>query len=275
MTVALYTPKGKALEYAPLAVNLYEGCGFRCRYCYAGRMAHRFGKVDSIEAWRAMAPKPRDGILEALDADCAREAKKLGLGGGDLFGDNVKGPPVLLCFTCDPYMPQSDGTTRAAIEILGKHGFRPRILTKAAHRAMADFDLLKRYGGELGVTVTCYAQDLAKEWEPHAGPPFRRLQLLRHAKQSGLRTWLSLEPILEPANALLVVDKAGPLADMIHVGMMNHEKQPHDIDWQLFGWHLMERLHVRATGWRIKDETWAMFGPTVRGRWEQQRGTWE
>jgi len=31
----IYEPKGMALEYAPLACNLYRGCQHGCRYCYA------------------------------------------------------------------------------------------------------------------------------------------------------------------------------------------------------------------------------------------------
>ena len=30
----IYIPSGRAREYSPLAVNLYRGCGFKCRYCY-------------------------------------------------------------------------------------------------------------------------------------------------------------------------------------------------------------------------------------------------
>jgi DNA repair photolyase len=30
----IYEPKGKAREYAPLALNLYESCPHGCKYCY-------------------------------------------------------------------------------------------------------------------------------------------------------------------------------------------------------------------------------------------------
>ena len=31
----IYEPRGKAREYAELAVNLYKGCAHACIYCYA------------------------------------------------------------------------------------------------------------------------------------------------------------------------------------------------------------------------------------------------
>ena len=31
----IYTPKGAAREYSPLALNLYLQCTHACKYCYA------------------------------------------------------------------------------------------------------------------------------------------------------------------------------------------------------------------------------------------------
>jgi DNA repair photolyase len=33
--LVIYEPKGKAGEYAPLALNLYAGCSHGCTYCFA------------------------------------------------------------------------------------------------------------------------------------------------------------------------------------------------------------------------------------------------
>lgn len=30
-----YTPKGRAAEYSEYALNIYNGCNFGCKYCFA------------------------------------------------------------------------------------------------------------------------------------------------------------------------------------------------------------------------------------------------
>lgn len=30
----IYKPKGRALEFAPYALNIFNGCSGRCEYCY-------------------------------------------------------------------------------------------------------------------------------------------------------------------------------------------------------------------------------------------------
>ena len=56
---AIYEPRGAAAEYAPLACNLYRGCGHGCKYCYAPACL-RMGREEFAR------PAPRPGILDAL-----------------------------------------------------------------------------------------------------------------------------------------------------------------------------------------------------------------
>lgn len=41
---AIYKPKGRAGEYCSYAVNVYTGCNHGCDYCYARKMANRWGR---------------------------------------------------------------------------------------------------------------------------------------------------------------------------------------------------------------------------------------
>ena len=61
--IAIYEPKGKALEYAPLALNLYDACPHGCTYCYCPAVLHR------PPASFFVAGQPREGILAAVERD--------------------------------------------------------------------------------------------------------------------------------------------------------------------------------------------------------------
>ena len=117
----IYEPKGRAGEYSHLAINIYTGCLHNCTYCYAEKMAQRygndFGKVTI-----------RKNLIDQLK----KKAPK--------YANTDK--RVLLCFTCDPYQPiDDDRTTREVIIILKDNNIPFQILTKGGLRARRDFDL--------------------------------------------------------------------------------------------------------------------------------------
>ena len=60
MTV-IYQPKGKALEFAPLAFNPYKGCSHSCLYCFAPKAT--FNDRQNFYS----NPEPRIDILENDD----------------------------------------------------------------------------------------------------------------------------------------------------------------------------------------------------------------
>lgn len=40
----IYKPKGAALEYCDLTLNIYDSCNYGCAYCFSLDRAKRFGK---------------------------------------------------------------------------------------------------------------------------------------------------------------------------------------------------------------------------------------
>lgn len=61
-TSVIYRPRGKALEYAELAANLYTGCTHGCTYCYAPTVLHT-----NKDAFSSV--KPRMNIMSKLKRD--------------------------------------------------------------------------------------------------------------------------------------------------------------------------------------------------------------
>ena len=64
----IYEPKGKAKEYADLALNIYEGCSHGCKYCSVPLILKK-NRVD----FHACV-KPRANILEETRARCIPHA---------------------------------------------------------------------------------------------------------------------------------------------------------------------------------------------------------
>jgi len=233
--VAIYEPKGRALEYSPLACNLYRGCSHRCSYCYAPNILReeRGAFHESI--------RPRPNILDEIRKDAAK-----------LRNDPRR---VLLSFTSDPYQPENDvhRLTRSAIEILHEHGLCVEILSKGGNRAMQDFDLLGP-SDRVAATLTCVTDAMSKEWEPGAASPRERIEYLKAAKERGLVTWASLEPVLDPKVALEIIRRTHPFVDKFKVGTLNHHPRGKEIDWKAFGIAARDLLESLGKDYYIKKD---------------------
>ena len=232
----IYEPKGRAREYAPLAANLYSGCSHGCLYCYA---------PDAIRMKREVfhaSPKPRQDIIAKLEAD-ARKLK-----GEDL-------PPILLCFTCDPYQPAEEEhhITRQAIEVLHRYGHKVQVLTKGGLRSTRDFDLLGP-GDAYAATLTFLDAGLSRLWEPHASSPTERLRALSEAHDRGITTWASLEPVIDPEQSLRIIEEAAPYVDLFKVGKLNNHPLAAEIDWRDFGTRAVRLLEDLGKDYYIKAD---------------------
>ena len=123
----------------------------------------------------------------------------------------------------------STAATRAVIRALKEYGNHVPILTKGD--GSRDFDLLD---GEdwYGVTISC-DDPVAKTAEPGAVSPASRLYDLEAAKCRGIRTWVSFEPVLDPAAVLDCIKYCAYFVDRVKIGKLNYHTS--DIDWAKFG----------------------------------------
>lgn len=240
----IYEPRGRAAEYAPLAVNLYTGCRHGCKYCYVPRILRK-----TREEFHAVSV-PRPNILSRLEGDC----KKLAA------GDDKR--PILLCFTCDPYQHgngrrdggnERDTLTRDALTLIGSYGLRAKVLTKAGLGPVPDFFRMRRYDIEFGVTISTTTPSVAKVWEPHAAPPGIRIKTIKVAHSWGLRTWISAEPVLVPEDILSLMEELGDTVDTWWVGKLNYVPEiERGIDWAKFHRDVVERGERLGLNVRIK-----------------------
>jgi DNA repair photolyase len=212
----IYEPRGKAKEYSDLAANLYTGCSHGCRYCYCPAILRK-----KIGEWSAQ-PTPRKDILRLLEKDAQK-----------MKGDSRE---ILLSFMSDPYHSDEAATlTRETLLILEKYELRIQVLTKGGLRSIRDFDILARNRWKYGATIIFSDDELRKEWEPHAAPVEERMEAVREAHHRGIETWVSIEPVVDPSQALAVMGKLKGCVDLWKVGKLNHNKEREAaIDWTQF-----------------------------------------
>jgi len=234
--LVIYEPKGRAAEYCPLAVNLYRGCGHGCIYCYAPSTL----RIDR-EGFKNATPRP--DVIARLQKDLPKAA-----------ADGAKGN-VLLCFTCDPYQPIDEihHLARRAILILHSYGFDVTILTKGGRRAKADFDLLLP-GDEFATTLTFMSEIDSLKWEPCAATPDDRIATIIDAHVLGLKTWVSLEPVIDTTQTLELIRRVHPYVDLFKVGTLNNHPQASKIDWKKFASDVVATLEKYHCDYYLKKD---------------------
>ena len=236
----IYAPKGRALEYSELACNLYLGCSHGCKYCFAPACMRT-----TLEKWRTTM-HGRNNIIDTFRKEAERLASK---------GEKR---PILFSFLSDPYQPleSEEHLTRQALEIVARTGLRSKILTKgAASLIRPDLVLMKRAGTELGITLSFSEERSRREWEPEAATVAERMELLRDAHEMGIRTWVSMEPVIVPSEALEVIRLMQPYVDLWKIGKLNHfpaiEAQ---VDWAAFREQAKTLLDATGANYYIKQD---------------------
>ncbi len=233
----IYEPKGKALEYAQLACNMYRGCDHACSYCYAPNATHRFREEFNRPSTRG------DDFLVKLEKEALKRERAGQVG------------QVLLCFTCDPYQmfDVSMGLTRQVIQILHRHSFDVSVLTKGGSRALRDIDLFTPRDAFASTLTTLDAEESLR-WEPGAALPDDRVATLKAFHEAGIPTWVSLEPVFNPAMVYAIIEETAPFVDLYKVGKMNYHPVAKEIDWKLFASTAVEILTRLGKKYYIKQD---------------------
>jgi DNA repair photolyase len=205
-----------AREFSPLALNCYLQCNHGCLYCYNARFprsASYFG-----------IPKPRAGLIESLRKQLSKETINA---------------QVLLSFMGDPYNSEETKyrVTRQVLEILLDHNIPVAILTKGGENCLKDLDIFKAFGNHIkvGQSLTFYHPEDSVKFEPGAPWPVRRFEALKELHRQGIRTWASLEPILDPEQTLKIIETTHEYVDSYKIGKINHWPEMEKAhDWDAF-----------------------------------------
>lgn len=233
----IYEPKGKAKEYSELAANLYRGCSHGCTYCYAP--AATFTPRETF----CTAISARKNVLAELAKDV-----------GKFRGDTRQ---ILLSFTSDAYQPAEKNQliTREALKLMLAADLRVTVLTKGGMLAARDFDLLaaSKYS-QFAVTLTTDDPVESLLWEPGAALPAERIASLKSAHSMGISTWISFEPVVNPAAVYRLIYATAPFVDFYKVGKLNYHKLAAETNWPEFRTNAVKILQELNKPYLIKKD---------------------
>lgn len=167
------------------SINPYRGCEHGCIYCYARPTHAYYGYSSGLDFETKLFVKPEAAAL--LEKELSRPGyspKRIQLGANT-----------------DPYQPieKTHRITRGVLEVLQRFGHPVGITTKNA-LVTRDLDILGPMGREglasVALSVTTLDRRLARAMEPRASTPERRIDALRQLTEAGVRTLVSVAPII-------------------------------------------------------------------------------
>lgn len=232
----IYAPRGQAGEYAPLATNPYRGCGHKCSYCYVPKVL----RMQRPEFDAGASPRP--DFIKKLTKD-AKKYQACGLGG-----------QVMLSFTTDPYHPFDNTLTREVLQVLQAHGMGVCTLTKGGSRALRDLDLFRPERDAFASTLTSLDDAFSLKWERGAALPADRIDTLKRFHEAGIFTWASLEPTLNTAASLSIIEHTHEFVDLFKIGRANYLPMTNSTDWESYTHRIVELVNKLGVKHYIKKD---------------------
>lgn len=232
----IYAPRGQAGEYAKLATNPYRGCGHKCAYCYVPKVL----KI-TREEFDAGANE-RNEFLAALRKD-AHKYRACGIT-----------EQVMLSFTTDPYHPTDNSLTRDVLLTLQEYGLAICTLTKGGSRALRDLDLFRPEKDAFASTLTSLDDAFSHKWERGATLPQERMDTLKRFHDSGIFTWVSLEPTLDTESSLAIIERTHEFVDLYKIGRANYLPMTYTTDWEEYTHRILETVNRLGVKHYIKHD---------------------
>jgi DNA repair photolyase len=220
---AIYNPSGKAGEYSRWACNFYVGCSNGCQYCYL-----------------------RKGILKPTMGGDKPTLKKCFKNEGHAFivfreelkanSSDLRKHGLFFSFTTDPMLPETIALTKAAINECVDEMIPVQILTKKTgwipDKNCVNCDgQSNRNGGfpcvgerwkkyvSFGFTLTGH-----DELEPNASSNAERIEAMRKLRESGFKTWASIEPVIDFESSFKMVLDSRHVCDLYKIGLESGKK---------------------------------------------------
>lgn len=251
---AIYTPRGKAGEYAPFACNFYVGCSNGCQYCYLkhGVLAHALGGDKPV---LKKCFESEEYAIAALEYDILH-----------LRDSGLKDSGLFMSFTTDPCLPDTISLTYLAFRICMMMDIPFIILTKNADWVLGeDYPQLFTRPDVPLYSHLCRPENLDRctvgfsltrhdDLEPHASINYNRVAAMSRLASHGVHTWASLEPVVDFNSSLDAISDSISICEHYKVGLMSgHHYDFTARELQLFVETVIDRCRLGNSTVYFKD----------------------
>ncbi len=171
------------------SINPYRGCEHGCIYCFARPTHCYLGHSAGLDFETKLYAKTN--AAELLERE--------------LGNPRYKPKYIAMGAVTDPYQPieRTYRITRAILEVLERAGHPVGIVTKSALVAR-DVDILGRMAerglAKVAISVTTLDRRLARQMEPRASTPPKRLEAIRVLSDAGVPVAVMAAPIIPALN---------------------------------------------------------------------------
>ncbi len=224
---AIYTPTGKAGEYAKYACNFYTGCSNGCAYCYLKK---------------GIGAKVLGGDKPTLKKCFRNEEHAIRVYFNELFDKatvqpkaDIKEHGVFFTFSSDPCLPETAPLNFAVINQTLALGVPVKMLTKCT--AWIDkkqgigllANPMAKYRLAVGFTLT--GRD---DMEPNASPNAERIKAMRRIHDMGIRTFASIEPVVDFDASEKCIESTLGFCDHYKIGLMSGKRDYDKVQMRQF-----------------------------------------
>jgi len=249
------------------SINPYRGCEHGCIYCFA-RPTHAFlGLSPGLDFETKIIARPN--AAELLDAELRRPSyvcKHLAVG-----------------TNTDPYQPAENklGIMRQCLGVMAAFN-QPVTITTKGNLVTRDIDILAGMAAKglvsVGVSITTLDRGLAREMEPRAAVPAKRIEAIRMLSAAGIPVAVMVAPVIpvltdhELERIMTAAREAGAIDASCLLLRLPYEVKDLFVDWLEARFpakakHVLSLIRQQRDG-KLND---ANFGSRMKGQGEYAR----
>jgi DNA repair photolyase len=246
---AIRNPDGKAGEYAYFATDAYFGCKNNCTYCYLKKGVWKHLWCTTPKLLKKFRDLNHATSCFLCDLREILESK---------LCDTVRKYGIFLNFESDPFLPETISYTQyvfatcvyyhvPVVFLTKRADFIEKYILKSGNDWLISSTKITRNNAAFGFTLTGH-----DELEPNASTNAERIRAMRKLHGAGLKTWASIEPVIDFESSLEMIKSTMEICDLYKIGLESGKKyDKHDIN--VFIQRCFKYAHLRSLKVYFKD----------------------